>query len=324
MTWNQFLIEDSKSILPLFSEDPINYDDGELDVSKYLRETNFTDRIQILDDSYFSKVIDKSINSPVEVPDKSYEEYIARFKSYYNQWPDKLKYYADSTIYKVFIVKNLISSAEIISLNDDSAFVILIDEAEIQLEPNEWATNIQKLNFENLTDGYKFKATIESQLDPVLTFENIIIHEIGHAIGVTSGLTPDFNGSKILSENFQFFDKTYDKFLVDFEKKNESEKLYESLQYYDEDINYGKMEFEDYVSLLESLESTSYPTMYSSQNAIELFAEYFYSYVHCILQNKPYQYEVEYPDGASQIFINGILEERCNYEKSFIVKLFEN
>ncbi len=322
-SWTQFLIEDSKSLLPLFSEDPVSYDNGELDVSKYLSETKFPDRIQVLDDSYFLTVIDKSINSPVEVPDNSHEEYIASFKNFYNQWPEKLKNYVDSTIYKVFIVKNLISSAEIISLNDQSAFVILIDEAEMQQTPNEWATNVQRMNFENVTDGHKFNVKIEEELDPVLTFENLLIHEIGHAIGVTSGLTPDFNGRGILRENFKFYDKTYDKFLIEFEKKNESEKIYERLQFY-EDIKYGKIDFNEYVTLLKSLDNTSYPTMYSSRNAIELFAEYFYSYVHCILQNKPYQYTVIYPDGDSLIITNGISEERCYYEKSFIVELFEN
>ncbi|MEQ9220293.1 MAG: hypothetical protein RLO17_19730 [Cyclobacteriaceae bacterium] len=321
-TWTDFLIEDSKSFIPLLTDDQINYENEELQFDQYFIETPFVERLENLEESTFWSVLQYELGVFVETPKGDNDEYFERFKTLYESWPDKLKYYAENLIYKVYVVDGLPSSGQIVSINDRSGFIILISESKMLMKPNDWATSVEELNFNPIVDNLSFRVIMEDSDDPILTFENILIHEIGHAVGVATELTPDFTNRGLLKTSFPFYEETYDEFVIRFKKKNKNEQLYARLHYYDT-THFQKLDFSEYKELLVNLEETSFPTTYSSRNHSELFAEMFYSYVHCVLQNKPYKYVVTRDNDQELAIENGIRKERCGYERSFIEHLFK-
>ncbi len=256
----------------------------------------------------------KYTSGQLDPPDNSVEYLTSEFVPIFNQWPQALKNFAEDHIYQIVIVKNRKSSARIFAVQNSDKFIVIVNEHVLKQSPNDWIRESEETAFyyDTPTDEV-LTFQIEMQDDPILTFENILIHEIGHAFGVVKGLTTDLNEKMNPCNSLDFFNEDYQGYIW-LKRKNLLDDRYESLQYYREDI----LSFEQYRELLVGLEDTSYPTLYGATHPMEHFAETFYSYVHCELQKKPYRYILTTSDGKETIIENGIVEKRCARIKEII------
>jgi hypothetical protein len=212
---------------------------------------------------------------------------INSFKTYFINWPQKIKAFCDQEIGGVYSVKNLSSSALTIS-NAAGRYIIFINEQIFEEKANDWSNRIESMPIDFQNSSLRLNHIIEndSSNTPSATLENILLHEIGHCMGDKYGLTPSF--SHKVKETMDFFKDVYS---VSYYELMPEEK-YKDLQtlkfYSDED----KISTSALIELLRKLEGSPFPTLYSAQNEFEFFAEYFYSYLHCIVQKKPFKYRV--------------------------------
>lgn len=322
ISYNNFLIHEATQLMPVFVDEPITIENGELQLDEFFEETPFLERIGDIKEGYLLDAIKYGTGRfEISPPIRSSDEIRKRFADLYANWPEKLKSYCEENIYKVCIVDSLHSSGRAISLEREGVFVILLNSQTLFQPPNVWATNAEVTAIKKDPKSKKRLAVvIENGIDVALTLENILIHEIGHAFGVSEKLTPNFEAVYEFPSKFPFFTETYDSYRMKPIRKNEDDHHFDKLTYYSE----TKMELDDYIDLLERLESTSFPTIYASRNELELFAEIFYSYIHCTIQKKPYQYKILERGKDPIIFENGISDERCAYERSFIENYFNN
>lgn len=96
---------------------------------------------------------------------------------------------------------------------------------------------------------------------------------------------------------------------------------YKALTYYGYPSD--KLSYEQYKELAISLDKTPFPTMYGSTSQLEFFAETFYSYVHCVIQNKPYEMSLVEGGNEKEIILNGVLSDRCKTQREIIAQYFK-
>lgn len=255
-----------------------------------------------LKDDKLNQALLAAIGPDAAHPAGDYTTLPDQFRPIFDAWPPALKHFADTIIYRVLIVSDLPSSGRILTIEGSDKFVVLIDERTLAMSANDWATQSEETSFHYQDERQRLRVEIEGNDDPILTFENILIHELGHAFGRTLGITPDFDYT--LDQNtYPFFENTFIS-TVEFERKHSEDLVYNNIIYYGEAQEV--LDFEGYYHLVEDLENTSYPTIYSSRNPLEFFADTFYSYVHCVLQSKPYEFIITDSGGSVRKVSNGI------------------
>ena len=230
---------------------------------------------------YYKKIVCKTgiLNSSV----------LSEFKNIYSSWPDKLKQLAEDNILQIYIVNNFKLSGMIIPAFEDK-FVIVIDERILSETPNEWFSTGEGKGYIIDKTNIKIESIIESPQNqsPAHTFENVLIHELGHCFGVVSKLTPSLNGIIKLPSSLSFFDEIYELNPISFTLT----KNLESINNLNPFRQNKYLPIEKYIELIEKITNSSFPTTYSIGPAIEFFAEYFYCYIHCEVQKKPLVYQI--------------------------------
>lgn len=82
--------------------------------------------------------------------------------------------------------------------------------------------------------------------------------------------------------------------------------------------SYQKISVRAYINLLKLLPSTTFPSVYSSVNYLEYFAEYFFTYVHCVEHKLPYEYQIFQNDELMLTLENGIHLSSNQKKKDFV------
>lgn len=216
------------------------------------------------------------------------EEIWNRFLLLFDQWPQGLKNYCQRYVSHVYVVSQLGSSAYVLEQNDTS-FIILIDSAAIEKRPNDWFTS-KEASAIDLSSAFTINHRIETDANnqPEFTLETLLIHEVAHCIGVTTGQTRKFDGTwRKLEQNLLLKDV--------FEITNRSLKMTDNNQAQFGGLKYyrnKRISVDEYIERLSALRDSPFPTMYSSVSDLEYFADFFYAYVHCVVQQRPLEYAV--------------------------------
>jgi hypothetical protein len=212
----------------------------------------------------------------------------SRFVLLYEQWPQGLKNYCEKYISHVYVVSQLGSSAYVLQQND-SSFTILIDHDAMESLPNDWFTDRERTAVD-LAFGYTIDHRIEASSNnhPQFTLETLLIHEVAHCIGITTNQTRKFDSSwKKLGQN-SLLEGVFQVANVSMKMSTENHEHFDDFHYYRDQ----RLSTEEYIKRLSSLRNSPFPTMYSSVNDLEYFADYFYAYVHCVIQQRPLEYSV--------------------------------
>ncbi|MCF8463685.1 MAG: hypothetical protein K9G41_02500 [Flavobacteriales bacterium] len=222
-----------------------------------------------------------------------------RFLPLFEQWPQGLRTYCEKYVSHVYVVSLLGSSAYALQQND-SSFTILIDRDAMESLPNDWFTNKERTAV-NLTSGYTINHRMEADSNnrPEFTLETLLIHEVAHCIGITTKQTRKFDASWLNINQNSLLEGVFQVVNVSMEMTSENQKGFAGLHYY----RNQQLSTDEYIKRLSSLRNSPFPTMYSSVNDLEYFADYFYAYVHCVLQQRPLEYSV-YKDGQKTVGID--------------------
>jgi hypothetical protein len=283
---------------------------------------SFRNRFSACDDelllSYFNLKRDRNTET---VKTEGNIEVWNRFLPLFNQWPQGLKEYCERYVSHVYVVDELGSSAYVLQQND-SSFTILINRDAMESLPNDWFTSREATAI-NLTSEYAIDHRIETDSNnrPEFTLETLLIHEVAHCIGITAGQTREFDSGWGSLGQHSLLDGVFQVANVAMEMTEKNQSQFGDFHYYRK----TRLGMEEYVKRLRLLRNSPFPTMYSSVNDLEYFADFFYTYVHCIVLKRPLEYAV-FKDGNEITRVkSGISlqhqEERCSIISNVLSEL---
>jgi hypothetical protein len=225
---------------------------------------------------------------------------VNQFKQLYNAWPESIKEFAENNIYFVHVVKNLGYSGQCWKLRDAEKYIITLDVSVFMLPPNAWLTAKITHPFK-IPREIEVKAILEKEEFNTAdrTLEFILLHEIGHAFGEKKGFVPQWYNrtySAEASSAYPFLQKKFSNAATTMHQAPMHKHYFGQLKFFNvrnDEKQQGMQE------VYRRAHYYGYPTIYSTQNEDEFFAESFVSYVHCVHQNRPYEISIN-----SQTFIN--------------------
>lgn len=241
-----------------------------------------------------------------------------------HQWPYELRKFAEQYIAHIYIVKNLGTSGLCVDV-DYPSFDVFVDESVLSKNANFWFDECENKSVDWTIGGYSTAHIVETDQEntPSRTLENILIHEIGHCVGVVYNVTSDFSRTNIpkRSQNLNpFFEGCFNVSYLELSKTYKYAKQFQGLDYY---RTKKKIQPSEYLTMVDSLQTSPFPTLYATNNDFEFFAEYFYSYVHCVLQKKPFAYRFYKNKTLVKTVPNGILNHLATPKLDYIKLLFE-
>lgn len=227
----------------------------------------------------------------------------------------------DKYIYAIYFCENLGGTGITGFVYDSKTALpvggfIIIDAGVIKKKANDWISYKENTVFSKTETNLTIK--IENEKDN--TIENsiryILLHEMGHIISNVYKITPDFRDRYWEFKHPFFRDvwrpkkiSIYDQNLFPLRPKiifyAEKSKLI------DLDKNWDKV--------YPTLYLTNFPTLYAATNVQDHFAETFVSYIHCIIDGRPWELSISRDDRVIFTMKNRISE--MEVEKEFIRKI---
>lgn len=172
-------------------------------------------------------------------------------------------------------------------LNKPVGGFIIIDSSMISKKANDWISYKENSVFQ--AGDIKLQIQIEKEEDNTIdnALRYILLHEMGHIISNTMGITPDMRLESLEFESYPFFNSVwigeevsiYDSKIFPFRSKV---KFYSSSS---SGLNLDLV----WDQIYPILGKTRFATLYAATNALDDFAESFVSYIHCILDNRPWE-----------------------------------
>lgn len=215
----------------------------------------------------------------------------SKFSMLYSAWPAGLKVFAERYVSHIYMVKDLGASGYVIT-PDDEHFTIMLDERIIGTTPNDWFTTKEQTIFDagNSSFTLQHRLQADQQNLPEYTLEAILIHELAHCIGVQQHITRTFDNAMRPAATAGFFAGTFHISKVNYTRNSGFEPLFGTLKYYSGNT---LLDADEYMNRVAALRDSPFPTLYSTVNDLEYFAEYFFAYIHCVIQKHPLTYVVK-------------------------------
>ncbi len=246
--------------------------------------------------------------------------------------PVKVSMLLDERIIGIFIVRNLGGTgyAETV-LNEEGreyyAMIVLDKDVLLKRTANEWATWKEKSLFKySANSQFNLRVRIESPANDTVVnaISYILLHEIGHALGMLSGVHPSWNNSPFISDAYPFTKLSW------MMSGNQAVSLFDDKMPWRQSIkpyafDHSSLKIEEAPNIYKTLYSISnFPTMHAAVNLWEDFAESFVTYVHVIREKKPHIIYLT-TDGTPDLILYPCWNrDICESKKMFLKKWFEN
>jgi hypothetical protein len=244
--------------------------------------------------------------------------------------PEKVRRLAEERIIGLFLAEDLGGSGYTEAIRDEAGkekYAVIVLDRKILLgkTANAWATWRERSFFQR-DPGKRIDLQLTIEEGRNDTVENaivqILLHEIGHALGMATGVLPSWNGDGAVPPEAPFPALSWRM------KGNQAESLWEeafperkSLKVYasgDAPVSLEQAR-ETYRHLL----ATGFPTLYAAMNPWEDFAESFANYLHVVREKKPYEVLIRETGKPDAAFSSCWGQERCAAKRAFLEKWLE-
>jgi hypothetical protein len=244
--------------------------------------------------------------------------------------PEPLRKLASERIIGLFLVRELGSTGYTEAIRDEhgkETFAVIVLDRELLLKrsANAWATWKERSFFRE-DDGRKVDLTVrierEGEDSVGKAIEQILLHEIGHALGMASGVHPSWNGAPDLDDRpFPLLSWRLRGAVVEslYDRTFLQRKVLRLYAF--EKAPYRTIEA---ASIYRQLEETNFPTLYAATSLWEDFAESFANYLHVVRQGKPYEIRIRDAGIPDAVFTSCWDETRCRAKRLFLEKWLEN
>lgn len=259
-------------------------------------------------------------------------EYLTVLKAIQSRLPEPVRRLAEERIIGIFAVQGLGSSGYAEAVKDEYgeekyAFIVLDKEVLLSKKANEWASWKENSVFTPAA-GEDFRLSLRIESDDTDTVENairfILLHEMGHALGLASRVHPpwdDARPAEPVQLPFPRLSWTMNKEgkIVSYFDDQFPERIF--LKYYS--FTKAPLAGEQMLNVYNHLRGhTNFPTLPAATSQWEDFAESFATYVHVVLDKRPWQATIESKGNIVTIIESCWQERRCMTKKAFMEKWF--
>ena len=191
---------------------------------------------------------------------------------------------------------------------------------------NAWATWKENTPFK-AREGYQLQARIEhaDSDNRRNAIQYILLHELGHVLSIGGDIHPSWNlDPKEVppSSRFPYFDLSWK---IDRDA-NKYASLFdgEFVQRKNTAYYFGaKLDATDMAPAYTSLEKTNFPSLYAATHPGDDFAEAFASYVHVVLQKRPWEITISHDGKVVKTFKSCWDEARCAEKRRLMEQLLK-
>jgi hypothetical protein len=230
----------------------------------------------------------------------------------------------------VFLVENLGSTALAMELLDggapSGASFIVLDVTKLGKPANAWATWKEGTPFK-AGSGASLEVTIEG--GPADSVQNaiqyVVLHEMGHVLERAREYSPPkderpqlafLRQYAFLAQSWLVLGDAYRSRFDDVFRERRDLRFYASRQG-------DQLPMSSAAGIYKALNTTSFPTLYAATNPWDDFAESFASYVHSVLQKRPYRVLLRSPGQPATLVLESCWEQpRCKAKRQFFDRVF--
>lgn len=272
--------------------------------------------------------LDNRLNGYTQVPRpaEGWQSFADEVSQAIDEFPPEVRRHLDAHVIGIFLVVDLGTSAYTEVLKDSAhhsqGFIVLDSEA-LGRKANEWASWRENTPFRPHA-GFEARVLIEPGNRDLRknAISYIILHELGHLIGVAKGAHADWwaegnpgdhafssmswmlqNGSPASKWDGLFHDRSKVRFYADEKSQITGEKL---------------------PGIYADLAKTDFVSLYAATGVYDDFAETYAMYVHVVLQKRPWQLTLLRDGKPVFTMTEPILQERYANKRKFLSTLFEN
>ena len=239
--------------------------------------------------------------------------------------PERVLRLAHERIIGFYLVADLGGSGYTEAIRDEAgkeryAVIVLDRNLLLAKRANAWATWRERSFFKPLPrNNPELLLGIEEGPDD--SAENailqILLHEIGHALGMAAGTLPSWNGDGTLPPGHPFADLSWRTGGTPVESLWEAafpERRSLKIYAFDEAPLTAGQAREAYAHLAR----TGFPTLYAAVSPWEDFAESFANYLHVVRGGKPYAVTIRESGRPDAVFSACWNEERCAAKRAYL------
>ena len=245
--------------------------------------------------------------------------------------PEPVRRLARERIIGLFLVADLGGSGYTEAIRDETGkekFAVIVLDRELLLKrpANAWATWKEGSFFRPLL-GRKIDLHLRIEEDRNDSVENaivyILLHEIGHALGMAGGVHPSWNGDAILSQDYLFPALSWrmkrDKIESLSEETFPERRLLKVYAFNDASLTQDQAR-----DVYRNLSRTGFATLYAAVSPWEDFAESFVNYLHVVREKRPYEVRIREAGRPDAAYFPCWNEERCAAKRAFLERWLED
>ncbi|WP_246050671.1 hypothetical protein [Leptospira langatensis] len=263
--------------------------------------------------------IDGFEDSPI--PSRNFQAFKIEVIKTLEAEPEPIQSLLKKKLFRIYVCEDLGGSALsgfVREKGNTKGGFILLDAKILDRKANEWIS--YKENSTYMKGRLSVQIRIES--DQTNTKNNalryILLHEIGHILSATENIGPSFSDPIRSYENFPFYSQIWRSEKVSY-MDDSVFPIRNRIHFYSGSISLDK----EWEKIYPVLEKTPFPTLYAAANADDFFAESFVSYVHVILEKRPWILQIK--DGKKVLFQmeNGIAKPALEKQREQIREILE-
>jgi hypothetical protein len=245
--------------------------------------------------------------------------------------PVRVRMLADRRIIGIYVVRGLGGTGYTEAILDGGgkeryAVIVLDRDVLLKRPANAWATWKENAFFRPASGTeIALRLILEPEAeDTVLNaVAFILLHEMGHGLGMASGVHSSWNGAPAVSDAYPFTQLSWRMQGAAVVSRFETAfPLRPALRAYA--FSGSDLTLDQAPGLYRTLRDTDFPSLQAAVNPWEDFAESFATYVHVVRRGKPYEVRLRTPGGPEAVFPSCWREGRCDSKKAFMRRWFDD
>ena len=172
----------------------------------------------------------------------------------------------------------------------DTGFIVLDMDVLARQSANAWATWKENTPFRP-DAAYQLEAQIENAAgdNRKNAIQYILLHELAHVLSIGEDFHPEWDKPRRSLEKFPFSHLSWKFVPADGSYETRYDESFSRIR---KDVKYyfgAKLDASRMNEAYEKLQATNFPTLYAATNPMDDFAESFVTYVHTVLQKRPWE-----------------------------------
>ena len=253
------------------------------------------------------------------------KKFFKNIKTALDSLPSAVKKLVAKKLIGIFPVRNLGTSGytekvfDPLSKKPVGGF-ILLDESFGSMPINKWATKRENMPFKkNGPIRITARFSNSSNASVVETIRYVLLHELGHILAIGGNFHPPWGHKGDLNLNkYPFLNYSWELNGNQIEPKlKEVKSFFKNVSYYRK----AKLNNQKALEVFKILSTQNFPSLYGVISPYEDFADSFASYVHCVVENKPYEVTIKSANKPRLIIDCCWKNKRCSSKKKFFDSL---